>query len=180
MTPRRPSRPSAATAASAPATSPTPTTNAFGLVGRFILRRRWAVLAATLAAVVLAGVFGGGAVASLKSGGFEDPAAESARAAAVLRDTFGAGDPNLVLLVTAKRGDVDDPAVARRGQALTRRLAAEPDLTQVASYWSLNAPTLKSQDGRQAMVLGRVTGDEQDQEDWAAQLAAAYVADDAA
>ena len=148
-------------------------------LGRFILRRRWAVLAATLAAVVLAGVFGGGAVASLKSGGFEDPAAESARAAAVLRDTFGAGDPNLVLLVTAKRGDVDDPAVARRGQALTRRLAAEPDLTQVASYWSLNAPTLKSQDGRQAMVLGRVTGDEQDQEDRAAQLAAAYVADDA-
>jgi RND superfamily putative drug exporter len=148
-------------------------------LGRFILRRRWAVLAATLAAVVLAGVFGGGAVASLKSGGFEDPAAESARAAAVLRDTFGAGDPNLVLLVTAKRGDVDDPAVARRGQALTRRLAAEPDLTQVASYWSLNAPTLKSQDGRQAMVLGRVTGDEQDQEDRAAQLAAAYAADDA-
>jgi len=148
-------------------------------LGRFILRRRWAVLAATLAAVVLAGVFGGGAVASLKSGGFEDPAAESARAAAVLRDTFGAGDPNLVLLVTAKRGDVDDPAVARRGQALTRRLAAEPDLTQVASYWSLNAHTLKSQDGRQAMVLGRVTGDEQDQEDRAAQLAAAYVADDA-
>ncbi|HEV8373023.1 MAG TPA: MMPL family transporter [Actinomycetota bacterium] len=148
-------------------------------LGRFILRRRWAVLAATLAAVVLAGAFGGGAVASLKSGGFEDPAAESARAAAVLRDTFGAGDPNLVLLVTAKRGDVDDPAVARRGQALTRRLAAEPDLTQVASYWSLNAPTLKSQDGRQAMVLGRVTGDEQDQEDRAAQLAAAYAADDA-
>jgi putative drug exporter of the RND superfamily len=148
-------------------------------LGRFILRRRWAVLAATLAAVVLAGVFGGGAVARLKSGGFDDPAAESTRAAAVLRDTFGAGDPNLVLLVTAKQGDVDDPSVARRGQALTRRLAAEPDLTQVASYWSLNAPTLRSRDGRQAMVLGRVTGDEQDQEERAAQLAAAYAADDA-
>ena len=79
-------------------------------LGRFAHRRRWAILAATLAAVVLAGAFGGGAVGHLKSGGFEDPAAESAAAAANLRDTFGAGDPNLVLLVTARHGDVDDPA----------------------------------------------------------------------
>src|SRR6266511_5599690 len=148
-------------------------------LGRFALRRRWAILAATLAAVALAGAFGGGAIGHLKSGGFDDPAAESVKAAATLRDSFGTGDPNLVLLVTTRHGDVDDPVVARRGADLTRRLAAEPDLTQVASYWSVNAPTLKSQDGRQAMVLGRVTGDEQDQEDWAAQLAAAYVADDA-
>lgn len=35
---------------------------------------------------------------------------------------FGAGDPNLVLLVTAKRGSVDDPATAAVGAALTRQL----------------------------------------------------------
>ncbi|HEV2870652.1 MAG TPA: MMPL family transporter, partial [Actinomycetota bacterium] len=92
-------------------------------LGRFLLRRRWAVLAATLAVVVAAGVFGGSAITRLKAGGFDDPDAESTRAAAVLRDEFGAGDPNLVLLVTAKGGQVDDPAVAAAGQALTRRLA---------------------------------------------------------
>ena len=146
-------------------------------LGRFVLRRRWAILAATLAAIALAGAFGGGAIGHLRSGGFEDPAAESVKAAAVLRDTFGTGDPNLVLLVTAKNGDVDDPAVTRRGQDLTRRLAAEPDLTQVASYWSLHAPSLRSEDGRQALVLGRVTGDEAGLDERAKQLTAAYGAD---
>jgi putative drug exporter of the RND superfamily len=146
-------------------------------LGRLALRRRWAILAATLAAVALAGAFGGGAIGHLKSGGFDDPAAESVKAAATLRDTFGTGDPNLVLLVTAARGDVDDPAAARAGQDLTRRLAAEPDLAQVASYWSTGAPSLKSQDGRQALVLGRVTGDEQTLDERARQLAAAYSAD---
>ena len=146
-------------------------------LGRFALRRRWAILAATLAAVALAGAFGGGAIGHLKSGGFDDPAAESVKAAATLQDSFGTGDPNLVLLVTARHGDVDDPAVARRGADLTRRLAAEPDLTQVASYWSLDAPSLRSEDGRQALVLGRVTGDEEALDERARQLTAAYTAD---
>jgi RND superfamily putative drug exporter len=146
-------------------------------LGRLALRRRWAILLATLVAVTVAGAFGGGAIGHLKSGGFDDPAAESVKAAATLRDIFGTGDPNLVLLVTASRGDVDDPAVARAGEDLTRRLAAEPDLAQVASYWSLAAPSLKSEDGRQALVLGRVTGDEQALDERARQLTAAYTAD---
>ena len=149
-------------------------------LGRFLLRRRWAVLAATLVAVVVSGVVGGSAITRLKSGGFDDPAAESTRAAEVLRDQFGTGDPNLVLLVTAKGGDVDDPAVAAAGEAITRRLAAEPDLAQVVSYWATDAPALKSGDGGQALVLGRITGDEEDMDERAAALTAAYARDDAA
>src|ERR671912_579273 len=149
-------------------------------LGRFLLRRRWAVLTATLAVVVAAGVFGGSAITRLKSGGFDDPDAESTRAAEVLRDEFGTGDPNLVLLVTAKGGQVDDPAVAATGEALTRRLAAEPDLAQVVSYWASDAPALKSIDGGQALILGRITGDEEDMDERAAALTTAYARDDAA
>jgi putative drug exporter of the RND superfamily len=147
-------------------------------LGRFLLRRRWAVLAAALVALVAAGAFGGSAVTRLKSGGFDDPAAESTRAARVLREQFGAGDPNLVLLVTAKDGRVDDPAVAAAGQALARRLAAEPDLAQVVSYWASGAPALKSTDGSQALVLARITGDEEDMDTRAAALTGAYARDD--
>ncbi len=149
-------------------------------LARFLLRRRWAVLAATLVVVVAAGAFGGSAITRLKSGGFDDPGAESTRAAKVLRDEFGTGDPNLVLLVTAKGGQVDDPAVAAAGEALTRRLAAEPDLAQVVSYWATGAPALKSTDGSQALVLGRITGDEEGLDERAAALTGAYARDDAA
>src|SRR4029453_11819110 len=99
-------------------------------LGRFLPRRRWLVLAATPVAVVGAGALGGGAVTRLKAGGFDDPAAESTRAAKVLQEEFGAGEPNLVLLVTAKGGQVDDPAAAEVGAALTRRLRADPHLAQ--------------------------------------------------
>ncbi|HEY6707591.1 MAG TPA: MMPL family transporter [Actinomycetota bacterium] len=148
-------------------------------LARFLLRRRWAVLAATLVVVVAAGAVGGSAITRLKSGGFDDPDAESTRAARVLADEFGAGDPNLVLLVTAKGGQVDDPAVAAAGEALTRRLAAEPDLAQVVSYWATGAPALKSTDGSQALVLGRITGDEEGLDERAAALTGAYARDDA-
>jgi len=148
-------------------------------LARFLLRRRWAVLAATLVVVVAAGAFGGSAITRLKSGGFDDPDAESTRAAKVLADEFGTGDPNLVLLVTAKGGRVDDPAVAAAGEALTRRLAAEPDLAQVVSYWATGAPALKSTDGSQALVLGRITGDEEGLDERAAALTGAYARDDA-
>jgi RND superfamily putative drug exporter len=147
-------------------------------LGRFLLRRRWPVLAAALVAVVAAGALGGSAVTRLKSGGFDDPAAESTSAAKVLRDQFGAGEPNLVLLVTATGGKVDDPAVAAAGKDLTRRLAAEPDLAQVVSYWAAGAPALKSTDGSQALVLARITGDEEDMDARAAALTGAYARDD--
>jgi putative drug exporter of the RND superfamily len=80
------------------------------------------VLAGTPLAVVVAGALGGGVFHRLSGGGFSDPDAEPSRARDQLERVFGAGDPNLVLLVTAKRGSVDDPATAAVGAALTRQL----------------------------------------------------------
>jgi RND superfamily putative drug exporter len=126
----------------------------------FLYRRRWSVLAATVVVLVASAAYGGGALAHLKGGGFDDPKAESTVAAEVLRDRFGAGDPNLVLLVTATRGTVDSPEVAAEGRAVTERLAHEPDAAQVSSYWTLKADALRSKDHRQALVFARITGDD--------------------
>ncbi len=68
--------------------------------------------------------------------------------------------------------------MARAGLALTARLAGERDLTQVGSYWSLKAAPLASRDHRQALVLGRVTGDEQTFDTRARELADRYTRDD--
>lgn len=125
------------------------------VIGRW---RRWILVAAVLLLGV-SGMVGGGVAANLTSGGFSDPGAEASRAAAVLESEFDQGAPNIVLLVTALDG-VDDRAVTDAGLALTEKLASEPDLAEVASYWSLRAPPLASRDGTQAMLLGRITGDE--------------------
>jgi len=146
-------------------------------LARFLIRRRAPVLGAALAALVLAGAFGAGAVGRLKTGGFDDPAAESSRAATTLRDTFHTGDPNVVLLVTARKGTVDDAAAAAEGLELTRRLAAEHEVSEVRSYWDGRAAPLRSRNGRQALVLARITAGDERLAARAEQLAAAFESD---
>jgi len=128
-------------------------------LARFTIARRRLVLVLAALTFVVAGGVGGGVAQELSSGGFEDPSSESARADDVLLDTFGAGVPNVVLLVEATDGTVDDLAAA--GTALTEELAAEADVADAVSYWTLgNAPPLRSEDGTQALVLARIEGDE--------------------
>ena len=130
-------------------------------LGKLVTRRKWWVLGLALAFLPIAGLLGGSVEKRLSSGGFSDSASEAARAAEVLEDRFAAGTPNLVLLVTSRSGTVDDPAVGAAGLALTKRLAGEEGITNVISYWALGkAAPLRSKDGRQALVLGRVPGDE--------------------
>jgi RND superfamily putative drug exporter len=138
------------------------------------VRYRVRVLGVTLLGVVLAGVFGAGAIGALSGGGFDDPDAESSRAVAALEGTFGTGQPNLILLVTANSGSVDDPAVAAEGRAMVTRLSAEPDVTDVVSYWNGNLAPLRGQDGQRALVLARITGDDDDVMERVERLGPAY------
>jgi RND superfamily putative drug exporter len=120
---------------------------------------RWVLVGAALF-VVVAAVFGREAASKLSSGGFEDPSSESVRTADELLTSFpGAGEPDFVVLVTARAGGVDDPRVALAGRRLTARLAGDPDVIEAASYWTLsNAPPLKGRDGRQALVIATLRG----------------------
>ncbi len=144
-------------------------------LGRFAVRRRRWILLSALAGIVAAGVFGGNVATHLSNGGFNDPSSQSSRAASTLNQVFHTGNPNLVLLVTARAGSVDAPAVASEGMALTRRLAAEAGVADVASYWSLgHAPALRSTNGSQALILARITGSDDQVRDRVKVLAPAY------
>src|SRR3546814_6941598 len=114
-------------------------------IARFVVLRRRPVLVVAAIVFAVAGAFGGTVAGHLTSGGFDDPSSESFKAYEALLDTFGTSTPNVVLLVTADSGDVDDPPTAAAGTALTERLAAEEHVVDVASYWSLgSAPPLRS------------------------------------
>ncbi|MFZ6003512.1 MAG: MMPL family transporter [Actinomycetota bacterium] len=145
-------------------------------LGRFTVRRRKAVLIFAAVLFAAAGSFGGSAAEHLSSGGFDDPSSESFRADEALLDAFGAGTPNLLLLVTAEAGtSVDDPAVAAAGTALTQELAAEAGVTNVVSYWSLGSPPpLRSEGGNRALVLARIEGSQDEVNERVTELAPRY------
>jgi RND superfamily putative drug exporter len=130
-------------------------------LGRVLLARRRLVLVLTVVFLALSGVFGGAVASKLKSGGFDDPQAEATKALEQVDQHFG-GKPDIVLLVKTKAG-VDDAQAARDGAALTRRAAADPNLTGVGSYWTLGKPAaLRSTDGRSALVMAKLHGGDED------------------
>jgi putative drug exporter of the RND superfamily len=128
---------------------------------RVVLPLRWWILAVVGILVVIGGATGYDVESSLSTGGFVAQGSDSSQAADLINSRFAEHDSNLVLLVTARTGTVDDAAVAADGRQLTQRLAGYPELRAVSSYWSLgSAPSLRSSDGRQAVILANIPGDD--------------------
>ena len=152
----------------------------FGRLAAFAVRRRRRVLVAAAVAFLLAGAFGGGVAEHLSRGGFDDPGSESFKADKVLEREFAQGDPHVVLLVESTRDGVgvDDAAVAEYGRRLTEDLGREDGVLQAVSYWTLGAPPLKSEDGRKALVLARMSGSQDEVGDRIETLGPTYEAAD--
>jgi putative drug exporter of the RND superfamily len=147
--------------------------------GKFVHRRARVILVVAAVVLVAAAVVGFGAFGKLKGGGFADPAAESTKAQQLIDTKFG-GDANLVLLVHAKNGTVDEPAAAGAGRSLAEQLKGEPNVTNVVSYWGTDAAGLKSTDAKDGLVLAHVEGDESQTQERAKALIDRYAVDGSA
>src|ERR687892_220392 len=142
---------------------------------RLSTRHARAVVIAAVLVFAVAGAIGGGGGDHPPPGGVEGPPSQAERGGEGLAERFDTGVPNLLLLVTAPGGDVDDPAVAAAGQALTEELAAEESVADVVSYWSEgNASPLRNDDGSRALVVARVEGNDDQVEDRVTELAPRY------
>ena len=127
--------------------------------GSVIVRRARLVLALSVAALLVFAVLGVGVFGRLLSAGFDNPASASSKAKVLLDQKFG-GDPDMIFLVHATSGTVDSAATSASGEALAAKLAADPRLTGVTSYWTTHAASLRSKDGTDALILTRVVGDD--------------------
>ncbi|UYM04063.1 MMPL family transporter [Solicola gregarius] len=131
-----------------------------GRLSDLMLQRRRRVLVIALIVALAAGASSATLFDKLKGGGFDDPGADSATAADILREDFGQGPSNLVLLVDSP-DSVDDDTTATEASELVEQLTAEPYVEGVTSYWTAGQPDqLRSTDGDQALVLATVTGDD--------------------
>lgn len=133
------------------------------------------VLAVAGLLFVLAAIFGASAANHLLSGGFNDKNSSSSRADAMVQSTFHAGAPNLVLEVTSPDG-VNSPAARAEGQRLIAAVQRSPYIDQVTSYWTADPSTrtaLRSDDGRSALVVAAIAGDDSTAPDRAAAISAA-------
>ncbi|MFR9755478.1 MMPL family transporter [Streptomyces sp. TR06-5] len=140
---------------------PTGTGSARPRLWHFSLHRPRRTLAA---AALLCAVFAcltPGLFDRLASGGFTATGTPSEHAAAVA-DRYGAGRADLLLVLRPEPGRLDEPEVAGAGQRFAARLAREPGVDRVRSAWDGASPGLRSGDGRRALVLVDLAGDESD------------------
>ncbi|MGH3470341.1 MAG: MMPL family transporter, partial [Thermocrispum sp.] len=130
--------------------------------GRFVHRRRWAVLVTGGVLVALAAVGGAGVFGSLSDGGFEDPDSEAVRAGAQIERTVGRTDADAIALYRSDRWSVDDPEFE---QAVTGTLAALPRdrVARVVSFYDTESPALVSADRHATYVVVTMAGSDEEE-----------------
>ena len=139
--------------------------------------RRLLVVALLIAAA--AGVFGVPVAKSLCACGFEDPTSESATAKQLLTDKFDVGDVQLLLIVRGP-GGVDGQQVGAVGRRLADEIAAAPNVSSVASPWTVppqQRAGLVSEDGSTGLIVAGIAGDESVTQRYAEDLADRFARD---
>jgi RND superfamily putative drug exporter len=149
------------------------------LIARGIIAAPKRILAIAVFVMAVAGVLGAPVGTMLSAGGFTDPDAESNRANRVLVDEFDRGFMNLNLLVKAP-----GPVAAQAPQALINEMVAglrgTEGVARVISPTDVADPVaagLVSEDGRSALVIAYLRGDESDGISHSAKLIERYAGD---
>ena len=146
-------------------------------IARLAIRSPRLILAVAALLAVVTAVFGIPVANHLSSGGFQDPASESARAAQLLGDKFGQSDQQLQITISDPAGITSEKA-RTVGTEITATLDASPNVLNVSSPWT-SAPAaaaeLTSTDGTTGLVIATMAGGENKAQGYAAELAAQMV-----
>lgn len=137
--------------------------------------RRVLIAAALLA--VLIGAFGVPVADKLSPSGFQDPTAESSRAARMLTDKFGQGDVPLVIVVSAP-DRYDSPRAREVATGVIDTLTRSGHVAPVTSPWTLPPPAaagLLSADRKSGLIVTGIIGAEADQQRYTKELTDAVV-----
>jgi uncharacterized membrane protein YdfJ with MMPL/SSD domain len=137
----------------------------FDSLASLATRRRWTVVLFSVIVFMAAGAIGGGVADRLDPYGADDPSTESVKADDRL-DAAGYNETGAVVLME----DVDVPS--RRGrqevQHLARKVADEPEVAEVSSFYSTGSRDFVSRDGNATYLSVRFTTMDDDAEQDAA------------
>jgi len=113
-----------------------------------------------LIALVVGIVSGPGATENLKRGGFQDPASESIRAEAILREKLGIGGADIVVTFGSDRLAVFDQDFRTRVEAVLDEAKRDPVVAGIVSPYAGDNQALVSKDGHLTYAVITLRGDD--------------------
>ncbi|MGW0941108.1 MMPL family transporter [Streptomyces sp. NPDC002623] len=133
------------------------------------------VLAVAALCVLLSGLVAVLTSDRLMAGGMYPPSAASVRAERILGAKFGAGSPDVLLLVEPRdsKQPVNAPDVATAGQELTGTVRRAAPVHYVSSFWGGDPAmraAMRARDGRSAVIAVKYRGDEKEVSEAVARL----------
>jgi RND superfamily putative drug exporter len=140
---------------------PLPAPTPFTRLGAFLADHPRAVCAAFALLLVLAGAYAAEVARRLPAGSFDVPGSDSFRVTELAQDRLGVGKPDLVLLYErTDRGDMRSAQAAALVTDALDAVVSDPDVLGVTSYYDTSLDSLISKDGRRALVLLSMVGDD--------------------
>ncbi|MFQ5878933.1 MAG: MMPL family transporter [Dehalococcoidia bacterium] len=130
----------------------------FGLLGRYTYRLRWPLIVAFVLLFLGGIAYGAGVIGDLVGAGFQDPNSESARSQQTLIDRLGVGTADVVAVFSSPGLTADDPAFAQQVQSALDRVAADPVVVRVTSFYTTGADYFVSLDGRKTFAVVEMAG----------------------
>jgi RND superfamily putative drug exporter len=140
-----------------------PRADAFSRVGYFVAARPRLVAAVFAVLLAFCGAYAATVAERLPAGGFDVPGSDSFRVSDVSQERLGVGKPDLVLLY--QRTDGGDMRSAQAAVLVTDALdpvLSDADVLGATSYYDTSLDALVSRDGRRALVLLSLVGDDAD------------------
>ena len=111
--------------------------------------------------LAVSAVYAASVAQHLPAGGFDVPGSDSFRVGEVSQQRLGVGKPDLVLLYQrTDGGDMKTPQAAVLVSDALDPVLADPDVLGVTSYYDTSLDSLVSRDGRRALVLLSMVGDD--------------------
>ncbi len=133
----------------------------FAALGRFAFRRRTAILIVYALLVPVWLFFARGVMPLLRSGGFEDPTAESWQVRDVLTDEMGLGNADLIVIYSVPSGTIDEVEVLGAILPAIEAAKKDTDVIRVGSVYETGAPALASADRTKTFLIVSMSGDDE-------------------